>query len=229
MQGPYYIWVNYSAVCGNLLKKIFPTVKIVLEDSTHLMRRYMRTLTPGHPLNRESQLLTDAINLIRNMHAVHNFTLILSLCISEDFMAALSMAFFTLHAPDVAEHKDALLRGGKCQEEVDSLPVSYFKDRCAQSMSPALATVCMHSLSHLRDNRNDLRLVVLFWSRCRRTIPPPAQLEHELKKVMDRVWVDHAGVSLLTDKTLDVHDSALKLVRRGAVSGELCSLKNLFG
>ena len=48
--------MDNSAVCGNLLKKIFPTVKIVLEDSTHLMRRYMRTLTPGHPLNRKSQL-----------------------------------------------------------------------------------------------------------------------------------------------------------------------------
>ena len=57
LQGPDYIWVDNSAVCGNLLKKIFPTVKNVLEDLTHLMRRYMRTLTPGHPLNRKSLLL----------------------------------------------------------------------------------------------------------------------------------------------------------------------------
>ncbi|CAL8464498.1 g4033 [Coccomyxa elongata] len=73
-QGPDYIWVDNYAVCGTLLKKIFPTIKIVLEDSAHLVRRYMRTLTPGQALN-------------------------------QDFMAALSMAFFTLHAPDVREQK----------------------------------------------------------------------------------------------------------------------------
>ena len=39
-------------------------------------------------------------------------------------MAALSMAFFTLHQSDAAEHKNALLRGGKCQEEVDALAVA---------------------------------------------------------------------------------------------------------
>ncbi|EIE19667.1 hypothetical protein COCSUDRAFT_58410 [Coccomyxa subellipsoidea C-169] len=105
-QGPEYIWVDYSPVCGNLLKKIFPTVKIVLEDSTHLMRRYMRTLTPGHALNRVG--------------------------------------------------------------------------------APSLL-----------------------------------QPEHELNKVMNRIWVDHAGVNLLTDKTLEVHESSLKLVRRGAVSDPL--------
>lgn len=43
---------------------------------------------------------------------------------------------------------------------------------------------------------------------------------------MKRVWVDHAGVNLLTDKTDDVHESALKLVRKGAVSGEICALKS---
>ena len=62
-------------------------------------------------------------------------------------------------------------------------------------------------------------------SRCRRTIFPPAQLEHEPSKFMNRVWVDHAGVNLLTDRTADVHESALKLVKRGAVSGELCTPK----
>lgn len=161
MQGPEYIWVDNSAMCGNLLKKIFPSVKMVLEDSTHLMRRYMRTLTPGHPLNRESQLSKAAIKLHILVHVVDSLNLTLSLCTPEDFMAALSMAFFTLHAPDVAEHKDALLQGGKSQEEVDSLPVSYFKDRCAEWMSPAPAIICMHASSHLRDNCNDFRLVVV--------------------------------------------------------------------
>lgn len=63
LQGPEYIWVDNSAVCGNLLRNIFPSVKIVLEDTTHLMRRYMRTLTPGHPLNRESQFPKDVHTL----------------------------------------------------------------------------------------------------------------------------------------------------------------------
>ena len=54
LQGPEYIWVDNSDQSGQILQGIFPTVKRVLEDSTHLMRRYMRTLTPGHPLNRES-------------------------------------------------------------------------------------------------------------------------------------------------------------------------------
>ena len=53
LQGPEYIWVDNSDQSGQILQSIFPSVKRVLEDSTHLMRRYMRTLTPGHPLNRE--------------------------------------------------------------------------------------------------------------------------------------------------------------------------------
>ena len=52
-----YIWVDNSDICGSLLKRIFPTVREVLEDSTHLMRRYMRTLVPDHPHNRKSYLL----------------------------------------------------------------------------------------------------------------------------------------------------------------------------
>ena len=52
MQGPEYIWVDDSDQSGQILHNIFPSVKVVLEDSTHLMRRYMRTLTPGQPLNR---------------------------------------------------------------------------------------------------------------------------------------------------------------------------------
>lgn len=48
------IWVDNSDICGALLKSIFPSVKQVLEDSTHLMRRYMRTLVPDHPQNRMS-------------------------------------------------------------------------------------------------------------------------------------------------------------------------------
>ena len=45
-------WVDNSDICGDFLKSIFPTVKQVLEDTTHLMRRYMRTLMPDHPQNR---------------------------------------------------------------------------------------------------------------------------------------------------------------------------------
>ncbi|KAK9918950.1 hypothetical protein WJX75_008262 [Coccomyxa subellipsoidea] len=53
IQGPEYVWVDNSDQSANILMEIFPTVKAVLEDSTHLMRRYIRTLTPGHPLNQE--------------------------------------------------------------------------------------------------------------------------------------------------------------------------------
>lgn len=45
-------------------------------------------------------------------------------------MTALSQAIFALHQPDVDDLKDALLAGGKSQEEVDALPMSYFKERC---------------------------------------------------------------------------------------------------
>lgn len=36
---------------------------------------------------------------------------------------------------------------------------------------------------------------------------------------MKRTWIDATGVDLLTDKTMDAHTAALRLVRRGAVSG----------
>lgn len=78
-------------------------------------------------------------------------------------------------------------------------------------------------LLNVHDTYNVLRLVLCSCIRCRRIIPLPAQLEHELNKLMNRVWVDHAGVNMLTDKTLEVHESSLKLVRRGAVSGEQVS------
>ena len=37
-----YIWVANSDICGPLLKSICPAVKQVMEDSTHLMRCYMK-------------------------------------------------------------------------------------------------------------------------------------------------------------------------------------------
>lgn len=50
--GPEHICADNSDVGGPLLKIISPTVKQVMEDSTHLMRPYMRTLMPDHPQNR---------------------------------------------------------------------------------------------------------------------------------------------------------------------------------
>ena len=47
-----YIWVDNSDISGPLLRRIFPGA-LVLEDSTHLIRRYMRTLLPDHPQNRK--------------------------------------------------------------------------------------------------------------------------------------------------------------------------------
>lgn len=55
-QGPEVIWVDDSDIIAPTLRGIFPDV-IVLEDSTHLMRRIMRTLTPGHGLNSERSLV----------------------------------------------------------------------------------------------------------------------------------------------------------------------------
>jgi hypothetical protein len=52
--GPSYIYVDNSSQTASFLQEVFPSVKKVIEDSTHFMRRYMRTLTPGHPLNGKS-------------------------------------------------------------------------------------------------------------------------------------------------------------------------------
>ena len=52
LQGPKFIWVDNSDIVGALLRKIFPKA-IIMEDSTHMMRRVTQTLTSGHPLNRD--------------------------------------------------------------------------------------------------------------------------------------------------------------------------------
>ena len=62
-----YIWVDNSDIVGSVLKDIFPTATI-MEDSTHLMRRYMKTLSGDHPMN--GTLLHNVL-----VHAFHQTTL----------------------------------------------------------------------------------------------------------------------------------------------------------
>lgn len=45
-------------------------------------------------------------------------------------MTGLSMAIFTLHMPDVLALKAQLLSDGKTQEEIDLLPLAFFKQTC---------------------------------------------------------------------------------------------------
>ena len=47
LQGPRFIWLDNSDFSGPFLRKLFPNITS-MEDSTHLMRRGIRTLTPGH-------------------------------------------------------------------------------------------------------------------------------------------------------------------------------------
>ncbi|KAA6421252.1 MAG: hypothetical protein FRX49_08738 [Trebouxia sp. A1-2] len=46
-KGPRFIWLDNSDFSGPFLRKLFPNITS-MEDSTHLMRRGIRTLTPGH-------------------------------------------------------------------------------------------------------------------------------------------------------------------------------------
>ena len=46
-------------------------------------------------------------------------------------MTGLSSAIFELHMPDVLALKAQLLSDGKTQEEIDLLPLAYFKKKCA--------------------------------------------------------------------------------------------------
>ena len=138
LQGPEYVWVDNSDQSANILMEIFPTVKAVLEDSTHLMRRYIRTLTPGHPLNRERPAASS--DLCVHLNSL-NYTRarILALCSSEltssftcveEFVNGLSKAFFTLHEPDRQALRASLLKGKKLTEqEVCQLPYRYWKER----------------------------------------------------------------------------------------------------
>lgn len=134
LQGPEYIWVDNSDQSANILMEIFPTVKAVLEDSTHLMRRYMRTLTPGHPSYRE--LPTVSSDLCVHLHSL-NYTraricsseLTSSFTCVEEFVNDLSKAFFTLHEPDRQALRASLLKGKKLTEqEVSQLPYRYWKE-----------------------------------------------------------------------------------------------------
>ena len=54
LQGPDFIWVDNSDISGPMLRIVFPSLKMVMEDNTHLIRRTMRTLKAGHPLNSKS-------------------------------------------------------------------------------------------------------------------------------------------------------------------------------
>ena len=53
LQGPSFMWLDNSDFSGPFMRKLFPNTTI-MEDSTHLMRRGMRTLTPGHSMISES-------------------------------------------------------------------------------------------------------------------------------------------------------------------------------
>lgn len=55
--------------------------------------------------------------------------------------------------------------------------------------------------------------------RCRCSIPPIDELATGLTDLMSRDWVDKEGVNLLTEETLRVHASAMKLVLDGRMSG----------
>lgn len=51
LQGPRLMWLHNSDFSGPfmIMRKLFPNTTIK-EDSTHLTRRGMRTLTPGHSM-----------------------------------------------------------------------------------------------------------------------------------------------------------------------------------
>ena len=51
-------------------------------------------------------------------------------------MTGLSMAIFQLHMPDVLALKAQLLSDGKTQEEIDQMPLAYFKRRCVFEFDP---------------------------------------------------------------------------------------------
>ncbi len=49
LQGPGFMWLDNSDFSGPLMRKLFLKTTI-MEDSTRLMRRGIRTLTPGHSM-----------------------------------------------------------------------------------------------------------------------------------------------------------------------------------
>ena len=56
------MYVDNSDITGPILANLFPNT-LIKEDTTHLMRRPMRTLTPGHPLNRKNESIVTLANV----------------------------------------------------------------------------------------------------------------------------------------------------------------------
>ena len=59
----------------------------------------------------------------------------------------------------------------------------------------------------------------LHFCRCRRRIPAAGDIVPELDMMMQKKWVDEAGVSLLTNGTADAHRAALRIINSGRLSG----------
>lgn len=48
VQAPKFMWVDDSHMSSDWLLSHLPSLELVLEDSTHVMRRYFRSLHPRH-------------------------------------------------------------------------------------------------------------------------------------------------------------------------------------
>ena len=77
LQGPRFMRLDNSDFSGLFVSKLFPNTTI-MEDSTHHMRRGMRSLTPGHSMISEFSfsmchyLCGTVAELVHAQYMIHN-------------------------------------------------------------------------------------------------------------------------------------------------------------
>lgn len=165
------MWLDNTDIVAALLGKILPNT-IFKEDSTHVLRRIMRKLQPGHPLNRKMSFLL-LLASVTECSCLWMQCLVLSsdpevprpsccmgclaagllpmqgvLWAAGTFMRGLSDCLFDLHQPDADALKQRLLSTGqKSEEEIQRLPQSYFRKRCVHPAARCVFILLQQSLT----------------------------------------------------------------------------------
>lgn len=111
------------------LKRLLGDDLIVLEDSTHFMRRYLATIPDHHPL--KGQLSSNPLYAGEGSSQQHPEHCNLG---AGEFAALLSGSIFNLHEPDKVAEIERLQRLGKTAEEIAALPAKYFNSRCRRTI-----------------------------------------------------------------------------------------------
>ena len=229
MQGPAILYVDNARTSAPSLERMMPGVK-VLDDPTHLMRRYIRALPSGHAMVGEQCLLSHGILCLHFLRMSCQNVAVQMIVVSSmqsmtegmpnhlrpclyagPFTHALSEALFIWHQPDIALREQQLRAEGI---DPASKPTKWWRQRCVKHVHTAF----MHAYGLFPAGKP----LAVDDCRCRRSIAGQHVLEERLQQLMSRIWRDAAGKELLTPEVWRVHENALVIVRAGRVSGESC-------